>query len=409
MGAAKGAFVVLVLAVAGCRPVSIVSQPSLPTLTGEGTRCRNAVGQDQPLVTEWPAAEKANLETQIRLGSGVVVSFTGCTMTVLTQCRTKDPYYWVRTTPSSDWIEIRNQDELYAKLPLGAASLAGELQGSGSLTMQTTIAGQFRLGIAPGAMPTIEGDCQGATHVVGGLAIGAYQLAAGGTTTASLEASVHTIGAANATSTASKSIIRRAGEAASCANSTDAAPDASCASPIQMFLMSVQPTGGPGQLAYGRPPPAAGGPIEVQLMSAEPETTWDVVVDGHKVCATPCTQRLDPSRTLLLREQSSILSRTTRVQLPNLRDWAAVGGVQVKAHTTSRWNLAGLSRMGGVFYGVIGAGFAIPCLTSDDDDRGVMCTMSGFTLGFGVGLFALGTWVLDSPGRADTSPLSGQF
>ena len=72
MGAAKGAFVVLVLAVAGCRPVSIVSQPSLPTLTGEGTRCRNAVGQDQPLVTEWPAAEKANLETQIRLGSGVV-------------------------------------------------------------------------------------------------------------------------------------------------------------------------------------------------------------------------------------------------------------------------------------------------------------------------------------------------
>ena len=409
MGVAKGAFMVCALAVAGCRPVSIVSQPSVPTLAGEGTRCRNAVGQDQPLVTEWPASEKANLETQIRMGSGVVVSFTGCTMTVLTQCRTRDPYHWVRTTPSSDWIEIRNQDELYAKLPLGAASLAGELQGSGSLTMQTTIAGQFRLALAPGTMPMIEGDCQGATHVVGGLAIGAYQLAAGGTSTASLEASVHAVGAANASSTSSKSIIRRAGEAASCASSTDAAPDASCASPIQLFLMAVQPTGGPGQLAHGRPPPPVGGPIEVQLLSAEPETSWDVVVDGRKVCTTPCTQHLEPSRTLLLRERSSILSRTTRVQLPHLRDWSAVGGVQVKAHTTSRWNLAGLSRMGGVFYGVIGAGFAIPCLRGDDDDRDVMCTMSGFTLGFGVGLFALGTYVLDSPGRADTSPLSGTF
>src|SRR5678816_1892042 len=156
----------------GCRPVSIVAQPNVPTLSGEGSRCRNAAGQDQPLVTEWPAAEKANLETQVRQG-GVVVSFSGCQMTVLTACHTREPYYWMRTTPSSDWFEIKNEDELYAKLPLGAASLKGELQGSGSLTMSTTITGQFRLGVQPGTMPAIEGDCQGATHVVGGLAIGA--------------------------------------------------------------------------------------------------------------------------------------------------------------------------------------------------------------------------------------------
>src|SRR5687768_16047114 len=93
------------LSLAGCRPVSIAAKPNVPTVesTGEGTRCRNAAGHDQPLVTEWPASEKANLESQIRQG-GVVVSFTGCTMTVLTQCRTKEPYFWVRTTPSSDHI-----------------------------------------------------------------------------------------------------------------------------------------------------------------------------------------------------------------------------------------------------------------------------------------------------------------
>jgi hypothetical protein len=401
---------VLVLAVTGCRPVSLVATPKVPTLAGEGTRCRTAAGQDQPLVTEWPAAEKANLETQVWQG-GVVVSFTGCQMTVLTQCRTREPYVWLRTTPSSDSIEIKNEDDLYAKLPLGAASLVGELQGSGSLTMKTTITGQYRLSLAPGAMPAIEGDCQGATHVVGGLAIGAYQLDAGGTAKASLEADVAVVGSAKATSTASKSIIRRSGEAVSCVNSTDQYPDASCSSPIQLFLLAVQPSGGPGggQFSMGRPTaPAIGGPIPVQLVSAEPETSWDVIVDGRKVCATPCSQHLEPSRTLLLREQSGLLSRTSRVKLVNLHNWAAVGGVQIKAHTTSTWNLAGLSRLGGLFYGLIGAGFAVPCLRGGEDSD-QMCTVSGITLGFGVTLFALGTWVLDSPGRADTAPLSGTF
>src|SRR6187402_483173 len=127
-------------------------------------------------------------------------------MSVLTQCRTRDPYYWVRTTPSSDWIEIKNEDELYAKLPLGAASLKGELQGAGNLTMQTTVTGSYRLGLTPGTMPVIEGDCHGATHIVSALAIGAYQLNAGGSTKAAVEASATMVGSANATSTASKQI-----------------------------------------------------------------------------------------------------------------------------------------------------------------------------------------------------------
>src|SRR5688572_9326873 len=244
---------------AGCRAPTLVAQPRVPTLTGEGEKCRTASGQQQPLVTEWPASEKANLESQIRQG-GVVVSFTGCTMTVLTQCRTKEPYFWVRTTPSSDHIEIKNEDELFAKLPLGAASLKGELQGSGSLTMQTTITGQYRLGVQPGAVPTIEGNCNGATHIVGGLAIGAYQLNAGGTTKAAVQASVTVVGETGATSTASKSVIRRSGEATTCAASTEQYPDPSCSSPVQMFLLSVRQTGpAGGQFAMGRPGAPTGG------------------------------------------------------------------------------------------------------------------------------------------------------
>lgn len=400
---------VLVLGVvlaSGCRPVSMVAQPKVPTLTGEGTRCRNAAGQDQPLVTEWPASEKANLESQVRQG-GVVVSFSGCSMTVLTQCHTREPYYWVRTTPSSDWFEIKNEDDLYAKLPLGAASLKGELKGSGNLTMQTTITGQLRLSIEPGVVPVLEGACDGATHIVGGLAIGAYQLDASGKSNASVEGSVKIIGSTNATSSASKQVIRHSGDAASCASSTDQAPAASCSSPVQMFLLPVKRStlsgGGPGATSTS-------GAIEVQLSAAEPEASWDVVVDGHQVCTTPCSHRLAASSTLLMRERTGLFTRTSRVTIPNLLTWAPLGGVQVKAHKTSTWNVSGLARAGGILYGLIGAGFLFPCISNDDPtDRSMSCTVSGISFGFGVGLFALGTWVLDAPGHVDTSPLSGSF
>jgi hypothetical protein len=399
---------------AGCRPVSIVSTPAVPTVPGEGRMCRNSAGRDQPLVTEWTAAEKANLETQVRHG-GVVVSFTGCTMTVLTQCHTREQYGWVRTTPSTDWIEIKNEDELYAKLPLGASSLEGELQGSGSLTMRTTISGQYRLGVVPGAMPAIEGACEDATHVVAGLSIGAYELDAGGARKARLAADVAVVGSAGATSSANKQIIRRSGEATACANATDEWPEASCSSPIQMFLLAVSPPAGSagpagpgGQVRTGHRLSLPGGPIDVQLVSADPETSWDVIVDGREVCTTPCSQRIEPSRALLLRENAGLFSRTSRVTLSELNNWAPLGGVQVRAHSTSTWNLPGLARMGGLFYGLIGTGFLIPCVSSSDD-RDQFCTVSGMTLGMGVGLFVLGTWIMDSPGRADTSPLSTTF
>ena len=54
-------------------------------------------------------------------------------------------YRWQRTTPATDTLEIDSEDELYARLPLGAASLEAELKRAGKLSVQTTVAGQLRL------------------------------------------------------------------------------------------------------------------------------------------------------------------------------------------------------------------------------------------------------------------------
>ena len=85
--------------------------------------------------------------------------------------------------PSTDSLEINDADELYAKLPLGAPSLEGELKRSGKLAVQTVVSGQLRLeGAATGDIPK-EGPCAQATHIVSALSLGAFALKAGGTRT----------------------------------------------------------------------------------------------------------------------------------------------------------------------------------------------------------------------------------
>src|SRR5262249_12510979 len=124
---------------AGARPFL-----AIPEAPGEQAKCRVAAAHENPLVTEWPASEKANLEARLREGA-VLGAYSGCTMRLLPQCRATGKYLWRRTTSASDTVEIRDADELYAKLPLGAASLEGELKRSGRLAVQTTVAGQMQL------------------------------------------------------------------------------------------------------------------------------------------------------------------------------------------------------------------------------------------------------------------------
>src|SRR5499427_2818534 len=164
----------------GCLQSSTAKARSvLPRAPAEQAKCRVAASQSSPLVTEWPASEKANLEVLLRNGT-VAVAYSGCSMRLLPECRLKGEYHWQRTTPSTDSLEINDSDELFAKLPLGAASLEGELKRSGKLSVQTTVSGQLRLENANINEVPREGPCAQATHLLSALSLGAFALKAGG-------------------------------------------------------------------------------------------------------------------------------------------------------------------------------------------------------------------------------------
>lgn len=370
--------------------------PVLPELPTEQAKCRVAASHASPLVTEWPASEKAHLESLLR-GGGLAVAYSGCTMRILPQCRLRGRYTWQRTTPATDQLEINNEDELYAKLPLGAASLEGELKRAGKLSVQTVVSGQMRLEeLSPQDVPN-EGECARATHVIGALSVGAFTLSRGGSAEAKAGAEVTAVGQLGGHVARSATLVRAAGDLKSCNDSTDAAPHSNCRSPVQVFLWPI-----PGRGAEEGPP----GTVRTDFVSAEANSRWDVYVDDQVVCTTPCSKWVSPERPILLRSRDdSLFRRPDRVQVLGLGEAAASGAVQLVAHPTSYGALAtgivftslgGLGVMTGVTLTSIG------CIAGKSDG---MCTGGMVSLGVGALVTAGAIWLmLEALPRADIAP-----
>jgi len=372
----------------------------IPQAPSEGGRCHVAASQSSPLVTEWPASEKANLEVLSRSGA-VAVAYSGCSMRVLAECRVRGEYQWTRTTPGTDSLEINDADELYAKLPLGAASLEGELKRTGKLSVQTMVAGQLRLqGTSPADIPN-EGPCAQATHVVSGMSLGAFALKAGGSRSMEASAGVKSIELGGKREKSAE-LLRSAGDFDSCAGGNDQGPHANCASPIQVFLAPI-----PGRTEEDGPP----GTVKVDFVSANPASRWDVYADDKVICTTPCGQWVNAERPVMLRaREEAFMQAPDKVQVPNLLAHAGEGRLQIQAHPTSRGELAAgitfttFSGMGAI------AGIALTSVGCLGGQGSGLCTGGVITLGVSTPLLVGSIWmILDSMPRAEVVPQNGNL
>ncbi len=323
----------VVLASAGCLSAggtdALVVKPADPTPLA---KCSVKKSQASPLVTEWPASEKAHLEGM--LGErAVVVSYSGCEMRILDSCRVQGSYRFTRTTLSRDTIEISDADELYAKIPLGAVGLEGELERSGRLAVRTTIAGQMRLDGSP-ELPDSDA-CRDATHVIAAMSVGAFELVSGGAVKGHAGVSIGNAGG-GVKGSKEEQTMRSAGDPKECGKGgKDPSPD--CASPIQVFLEPVsrgdgdataeaprdkprdKPSDRPNKTARPKPTPAPAAPepdrddepppkraerprhpepdrdksLSVDFEPPEEGQRWVLVAaDGTLLCKLPCTRRV---------------------------------------------------------------------------------------------------------------------
>ncbi len=209
-------------------------------------RCTVALSHSEPLVTEWPASSKVRLEALLNEtiantdNTAIAVSYSGCELRIVDECRPTAAYDWKKTSVSRDALEIQDADDLYAKLPLGAASLEGTLKRSGRLTVMTTAAGQIKMKRESLDLDAVSKNaaCNTATHIIGSVTIGAFKMKAGGHGSASAGVNIGNAGGGASTSREEES-LREAGVDAECGGATDEKPHQSCRSPLQLFLIPI--------------------------------------------------------------------------------------------------------------------------------------------------------------------------
>jgi hypothetical protein len=359
-----------VLLVAGC-DAEVPRRPAVPPAAAEA-QCGAVAAQQSPLVADLPAPERANLEARLREG-GVVVAYSGCSLRVLTACRVGGVYGWRRTTTATDTVEVHDPAELHAKLPLGAASLEGELARTGRLAVQTTVSGQLALMGIPQGQGAPVGACAGATHVVGALTLGAFKLQSGG-------------------ARGPETLVRNAGDPEACQRSTDAAPDAQCGSPIQLFLQAL-----PGAQPAAGPP----GTVQVRFRSADVDRRWQVLSFETPLCTTPCDRWVEPSTALTMRSESGFLTKNS-LNVPDLPPVAAGSApLLVRAHPAS-FNLYGFG-VTLTTLGVLGAAAGVAlAAVGCDTQRDTMCVGGAITIPASLAVVVPGIYlILRSAARAE--------
>ncbi len=228
----------------GCGSGNVIAKnKTISEVDDQQATCKVAKDPLNPLIVEWPATSKVALDSASKRGI-VVVSYAGCTLKVLNECHAKGNYDYTGVTPARDKIDISSQDDLYARLPLGAVNLKGELDSGSSLVLDYIAVGQRVAGEAP---TELEGEgCEGATHYIRTITLGAYSLDAQAKAEAGASVEVGNAGGGIKRHEGDRR-LRGSGDVNKCAGespkSEGAAFDSGCGAPLQLDLAPLRQQG----------------------------------------------------------------------------------------------------------------------------------------------------------------------
>jgi hypothetical protein len=220
----------------------------------------------RPFIIEWDATDMSQFEA-LASSDVVFVKYQGCDLQVVDSCRSDSLKGALGSYRSVDWtsgsiekIDIKNEGELYAKLPLGAASLGGRVSAGETFLMEYFVAGtrtatrpaQFKAELAkvPG--------CRGVTHFVYSFNLGAFALGSTKNIRGEVGASVWGIDAGGSSKHASAA-EKKGGLLSSCRGESVKEVE-TCKTPIRLTLREIEDGDAPAMAAgpAADPSPARG-------------------------------------------------------------------------------------------------------------------------------------------------------
>lgn len=216
--------------------------PSASAATGRGECTPGSAGSATPLVVDWQAETRGDLESA--MGQRIAVVAYSCdAIRFLEDCYLDATYTYTPISLKEDVLRLTGADELRAELPFSgmklAGSLAGELERGMTLDIAIAIAGKKRATIQAANRAELRGNCDGATHFVRSATLGAFAVSEGTRaqvrTTAEIFGSGASVGSRNA-----RTIERHDGSLEVCrAPGAVATPREGCAAVVRVELASI--------------------------------------------------------------------------------------------------------------------------------------------------------------------------
>lgn len=289
-------------------------------------KCR-AEAHDRPFVVEWDATDIASFES--RAAKDVVfVRYEGCSLTLVDGCSDDSvpgrygsyaPPRW--TSGGVEKVSIDDSADLYAKLPLGVATLGGKVERGVKLDMEYYVSGvstATRGAIFRGALKD-NPSCTEATHFVYAYNLGAFEIRASESARESAGVSAPGVGVEGGSKRNEKT-EKRAGVLGTCTGTTARDSD-KCRVPIRLALKPIRE--GEGPVRPGAGPPAhpeidlAGSPIMQAGKLRNAATEKAELKDGpgcladldeaDRIDPDPTRISTDPKGTLWLRASCEML------------------------------------------------------------------------------------------------------
>jgi hypothetical protein len=271
------ALVSATLAFASCGgsgpPPTMSGRAGMLSQTAVAQKCGEAAhGHDRPFVVEWDATDLASFEAKAGRDT-MFVDYEGCTLDVIYGCN--DPNvaghlgtYGQPTSTSGtvQGFDVKNEGELYAKLPLGAASLSARVAAGEELHLKYFVSGvatSTRDAVYRNEIQKYPG-CAKVTHFVWAYNIGAFTLESKENNSGELKASVGGAGTGGDRSH-EQSDVAKGGDIASCTTQDQRA----CRVPIRLALRAISDGDNPNDRAAA-PPSAAGGAGLPPVTGAQP-------------------------------------------------------------------------------------------------------------------------------------------
>jgi hypothetical protein len=236
----------------------MAGREGLLSKTAVAAKCEEAArGHDRPFVVEWDATDLATFEARAHRDT-LFVHYEGCKLDVLYEC--SDPAIPgalgtygqpIFTSGTVEGFDIANQGDLYAKLPLGAASLSGRVEAGEGLHLKYFVSGvatDTRDGIYKGELAKYPA-CADATHFVWAYNLGAFELDSSEKQAGQVNAGFGAIGA-GADRSHQESQLGHGGDLTSCTTQDQRA----CRVPIRLALRAIKA----GDSPLGQAPTAMG-------------------------------------------------------------------------------------------------------------------------------------------------------